>query len=511
MKMDDSIKIIENGYVFTGDRQNRTGLLPILIQGGRIVDIGKPVQVFKAQYPAAEVIDANGKILLPGFVDAHYAGESFILRYLTYGQPMSRWTKIPRIRRAMEYIQREASAEEFLTLYRLSYFAALKAGVTTLAEFGIDNPEHSFAAAHEAMQQVNLRGFIGLHNGDQMEAAQQLRDTPIRFAVVIADEDELTTYNLQAAIRVAREREWPLMLHLGQTRRAFDIVKKNFNKSIAQLYAEYRVLDSPAHMIHLACYEEGDIDILSKSNVPLVVSPSAILQKGVDVPPFEELIRRKIVLALGADWGAAQPLENIQSYSSILRTLGLATDKASDLVALHTRNGARALRLDSEIGSLEVGKRADVAFLRATDFRLHPMYAADNADRILEVVLQEMSSNHVSDVMINGEFYVREGHILTYSEEDLAREGAELLDKLLRLAGGSAPASSSPAPVLKLAVQGKKEEAMPSGDMAFEEGFRIVGKENQQPAPRVAPDNSKEETTQDAPRNIRKIFGDDEV
>jgi 5-methylthioadenosine/S-adenosylhomocysteine deaminase len=509
--MNDSIKIIENGYVFTGDRQNRSGQLAILVQDSRIIDIGKPVQVLKAQYPAAEVIDASGKILLPGFVDAHCAGESFILRYLTYGQPMSRWSKSPRIRRAMDYVQREATGEEFLTIYRLAYFAALRAGVTTLAEFGIDNPEHSFAAAHEAMQQVNLRGFIGLHNGDQMEAAQQLRETPVRFAAVIADEDELTTYNLQTAVRVAREREWPIMLHLGQTRRAFDIVKKNFNKSIAQLYAEYRVLDSPAHLIHLACYEEGDIDVLAKSNVPLIVAPSAILQKGADIPPFEELIKHKIVLALGSDWGVAQPLENLQSYAAMLRTLGLSIDKASDLLALHTRNGARALRLDSEIGSLEVGKRADMTFLSANDFRVHPAYAADNAERILEVALQEMTSNHVSDVMINGEFYVREGHILTYAEEDLAREGRELLGKLLKLSGGSASANASPAPVLKLPVQEKTEEAMSSRDIPFEEGFRVINKENQPPAPQSDASESKEESTQETPKNVRKIFGDDEV
>lgn len=509
--MNDSIKIIDNGYVCTGDKQNRAGQMTILIQDSRIIDIGKPTQVLRAQYPAAEVIDAKGKILLPGFVDAHYSGESFVLRYLTYGQPMARWSKVPRIRRAMEYVQREASREEFQTLYRLAYFAALKAGITTLAEFGIDNPEHSFAAAHDAMQQVNLRGFIGLHNGDQMEAAQQLRNTPVHFAVVIADEDELTTYNLQTTIRVARERDWPMMLHLGQTRRTFDIVKKNFNKSIAQLYAEYRVLDAPAHLIHLACYEEGDIDILSRSNVPLVVSPSAILQKGVDVPPFEELIKHKILLALGSDWGVAQPLENLQSYASILRTLGLSIDRGYDLIALHTRNGAKALRLESEIGTIEVGKRADITFVNTTDFRLHPVYAADSPERILEVILQETTSNQISDVMINGEFYVREGHILTYSEEDLAREGAELLNRLLKLSGGSASAIPSPAPVLKLPAQERMEETMTSGDIPFEEGFRVVGKEHQNPPPQSEASEREEDAPQEAPKNIRKIFGEDEV
>ena len=112
--------------------------MTIIIQNGRIIEIGRRAEAIKAIYPKAEVIDMAGKILLPGFVDAHHTGESFILRYLTCGQPMLRWDKNPVISRAFNYLYKEATFQEFLALYRLSYFAALKSGVTTLAEYGID-------------------------------------------------------------------------------------------------------------------------------------------------------------------------------------------------------------------------------------------------------------------------------------------------------------------------------------------------------------------------------------
>ena len=185
--MNDSMKIIENGFVFTGDKQHHAGRLTLLIQKGRIVDIGKPVQVLKTLYPSAEIIDASEKVLLPGFVDAHHAGESFILRYVTSGQQMSRWNKNSAVSLAADYLRKEATYEDFLNLYKLSYFAALKSGVTTIAEYGFDTPEHSFSAALEAMRQANVRGVIGLHNGDQIEAARTLRGTSSRFACAIAD------------------------------------------------------------------------------------------------------------------------------------------------------------------------------------------------------------------------------------------------------------------------------------------------------------------------------------
>ena len=508
--MNESTKIIENGFVFTGDKQHHAGRLTLLIQKGRIVDIGKPVQVLNALHPTAEVINAADKVLLPGFVDAHHAGESFILRYVTSGQPMSRWNKNSAVSLAIDYLRKEATYEEFLNLYRLSYCAALKSGITTVAEYGFDTPEHSFSAALEAMRQANVRGVIGLHNGDQIEAARMLHGTSSRFACAISDEENLTTYNFQSTIRTAHELQWPVMLHLGQTQHGFDVVKKNFNKSIAQLYADYHVFDFPVHLTHLACFDDGDVEIIAKSGTPLVLSPLSILRKGTDIPPFEELFRHNVTLALGSDWGTAHPLENIQSYTSLLKMLGLPVDKAYDLLALHTKNGARTLGLDTEIGTIEIGKKADIVFLDLSEFRMNTVLADENNERILDVVLQEATSHHVSEVMINGEFYVREGHLLTYSEDDLTHEGQAVLRKILQVIGQKKIFVPTSAPVLQLSTQRKDENEISANELPHEEGFKVVRKE---PAPTdfERKVDTSMNTTSKLPNNVQKIFGDDEV
>ena len=63
MLMSDSVKIIENGFVFTGDHQNRAGRLTIIVKNGRIIEIGTRAEALKALYSNAEVIDAAGKII----------------------------------------------------------------------------------------------------------------------------------------------------------------------------------------------------------------------------------------------------------------------------------------------------------------------------------------------------------------------------------------------------------------------------------------------------------------
>jgi len=507
--MNQSTKIIENGFVFTGDKQHHAGRLTLLIQKGHIVDIGKSAQVLKALHPTAEVINASEKVLLPGFVDAHHAGESFILRHLTSRQPMSRWNKNSAVSLAVDYLRKEATYEEFLNLYRLSYYAALKSGITTVAEYGFDTPEHSFSATLEAMRQANVRGVIGLHNGDQIEAARMLRETSFRFACAISDEENLTTYNFQSTIRTAHELQWPVMLHLGQTQRGFDVVKKNFNKSIAQLYADYHVFDFPVHLMHLACFDDGDAEIIAKSGTPLVLCPLSILRKGTDIPPFEKLFRHNVTLALGSDWGTAQPLENIQFYTSLLKILGLPVDKAYDLLALHTKNGARMLGLDTEIGTIEIGKKADIVFLDLSEFRTNTVQSDENNERMLDVVLQEATSHHVSEVMINGEFYVREGHLLTYSEDDLTNESQAVLRKILQVIGQVKSFVTTSAPVLRLSTQRKDENEIPAKELPYEEGFKVVRKDTATTGFERKADASMK-TTSKLPKNVRKIFGDDE-
>jgi 5-methylthioadenosine/S-adenosylhomocysteine deaminase len=508
--MNESTKIIESGFVFTGDKQNRAGRLTLLIQKGRIVEIGKPVQILKTLYPTAEVIYAADKVILPGFVDAQHVGEAFILRHLTSGQPMSRWNKNSDISLAYEYLQKEATYEDFLKLYRLSYFAALKSGVTTIAENGFDTPEYSLSAALEAMRQANIRGIVGLHNGDQIEAARMLRGTHPRFACTITDEENLTTYNFQSTLRAAHDLQWPVILHLGRTRRGFDTIKKNFNKSIPQLYDDYRVFDFPVLLTNLACFDDGDAEIVAKTGIPLILSPLSILLKGTDIPPFEKLFRNNIPLALGTDWGASQPLENMHAYSFLLKMIGLPIDTGCDLLALHAKNGAQALGLDAEIGTIEIGKKADLVFLNLSEFRMNAVLADESPERMLGNVLREATSQQVSEVMIQGEFYVRQGHLLTYSEDDLANECRTIFKKIMKTTVRKDVSLSTPAAILQLSAQHKEEIGNAENDLPFEEGFRIVRKDGGVVSSQEKTDAVLNSTSK-LPNNVRKIFGDDEV
>ncbi len=514
MALTDTTKIIENGIVATGDGQNRIGQYAILVRNDRITEVAPRSEPLKNLYPGAEVIDAKGKMILPGFVDAHFHGESFLLRSITGTTPMSRWDKDRRYKSALGYLNGDATREELESVYRLAYFNALKSGITCLADFGLDNLDFSPTASYEAMKRVDLKGFIGIHNRDQADKCKGLLNSSIRFAEAISGEDDLTTYALQSALRSADDLKIPLIVHLGETKRALETIKKNFRRTIVQLLNEYHLFDLKIQLSHMSALEGDDADVLAAAKVPVVVAPHSAMLKEVDPPPLGDLLSRGVILALGTDWGIPDPFVNIRAFVTIGRMQNRPVPGAFELLALCTRNPARALGLHDEVGTIEPGKKADLTFVDASDSRRGFTQDGTSLAGLLSAVLLESSSRDVSDVMMNGNFYVRRGTLLTYSEEDLIEEGNKLLAKLQDLPAhketpGSAESVSHPAPILNFEPIADAEEIGESS----EEGFRIVKKEKsaREPQKNIIPIQPQEPAPAEPARTVKKVFGEDDL
>ena len=502
------VKIIENGFVVSGSAKNQIGCMTLIVQGNRILEIGRRADAVKVQFANAEIIDAAGKIIFPGFINAHYRGESFILRFLTASLPAARWGKTASVRAAIDYLRSKATYEELLSMYRVAYFSALKSGITTICEFGMDYLDVSLRASFEALRQTEIRGTIGVHNGDQIEAAHSLKSDSIQFAAVAPDEDELTLYNLQSMVRMANEYHWPLILRLGETQRAADLLKKNFNKSAVKLCSDFHLFDYSLQLVNMNCFETGDIEILAKNNTSLITGPISLVKKGFALPPYADIKKNKVPLTLASDWGAIDPFATMHLYAQIQGFLGIEPDTSFDLLALHTSQAARAMKKESEIGTIEPGKKADLVFCSAAGLKFQPLLNQEYEERTLNVLLDELSGQDIFDVMIGGEFYVREKNILTYSEEDLIFEEKNLLQKLLLLTVKQ-PDRTKAAEVIPF-TPSVPRASVSANDLPFEEGYRVVKKAVQNEKTSVTKPEQTEKTQSELHKDIRRVFGDDE-
>ncbi|MEX1139187.1 MAG: amidohydrolase family protein [Bacteroidota bacterium] len=512
--MSESAKIIENGLVVTCDSQGHVGTFAILVKDDRVAEVNPNAAGLKARYPQAEVIDASEKIIFPGFIDAHYHGESFVLRNWTAGVPASKWHKYPAVRKALSYVHREATKDELAPMYRTAYFSALKSGITTISEFGFDNLDSPFLAACEAMKRSDLKGFVGIHNGEQADRARIQPQASVHYAFALPCEDDLTVYGLQTALRLASETHWPIISHLGESRKGLESTKRNFHRSIVRVLEEYKVLLQPVHLTHLASLDEGDDVVLGRMRIPVILNPASILAKGTELPPLAKLRENGIPLALCSDWGIPDPFENMRAARLLARLCGADPISASELILMHTLQAARALHVQQDVGSVEGGKKADLTFMDVSDLRSALPPRLENVAALLERVLQDADARNVSDVMINGEFFLRKGQVMTYAEEDLKRDYRDAINRISEKTEARQDESAEPirlteTPILPLHSSPQKN--VTSGDEPFEEGFRIVGTTGslqQRPKREIEPAKPPEEN--DPPPSIRRVFGDDD-
>ncbi|GJQ21314.1 MAG: 5-methylthioadenosine/S-adenosylhomocysteine deaminase [Bacteroidia bacterium] len=503
----DSVKIIENGFVVTCDGADRAGVMAILVKGDRIAELNPVAAGLRARYPNAEVIDASDKIILPGFVDAHYHGESFALRMWTDRIPLARWNRVAEIRLAFSYLQRTASKEELIPMYRAAYFSALKAGVTTISEFGFDHLDVPFAAAREALRRSDLRGFVGIHNSEQMDHAKADSASGPLSSLVLPAEEDLTLYGLQTTLRLAGEFKVPILSHLGETREGHEAIRRNFNRSIVRILDEFRIFHYPVQMTHGGLMSEEDLDVLAAAGIPVIVNPASLPAKQTEPPPVGALLDRGIPLALGSDWGLPDPFENMRQ---VRRMPGAEKLTSQHILRLHTLNSARALGLHHEIGSIEPGKKSDMTFVDVSAPAHVLSLASGDPERVVGSMLRDCTRASVSDVMINGDFFLRKGQVMTYAEEDLKREYREAMQGLLKAVKGKSqgPAESTLAPILPLHQEDVSKPEVEDG--SFEEGFRIIGTTGSFPRSTEARPGEQSRRADELPKTVRRTFGEDD-
>ncbi len=511
--MSESALIIENGFVVTLDAHRRAGPMAILVRNGRVAELAPRSEVLRARYPFAESIDASSRIIVPGFVDAHYHGESFILRHWTPHVPYGDWWRHPKTKLLLSHVHRELSAERLATFYRLAYFAALRVGITYINEYGINNLDLPFVAALEGFRRTDVQGMIAVHNGDQYDRARSVTGSDVRFVIALPSEEDLTTYNMQTALRTASELKWSLAIHAGEVRHGLEVFQRNFQGSITQVLKDYRFFDHKVQLIHFSHLEAEEVKLLTGTGVSVICCPSAAVAKQSIVPPIQALRNAQVSIALGSDWGAPDPFSTMRSLLALARTQGDRTLTASELFAMHTINAARALGLEAERGSIEIGKRADFAFIDVSDFRLAYMDGPSSLEDVLMSLVLDAASSSVTDVMVEGEFFLRGGHIMTYAEEDLRHEASELMRSLARVSGEPmsdiGPSEPQPAAIYPLPGIAHPAGSAASSLEGADEGFRVVRRPDAQtprPEPTPAPKPRKE-----PPKPTRRVFGDDDL
>ena len=527
----DSLKIIANAFVITCDPENRGGRYNLLVRDKHIIEISDSLDLFTSLHPYATVIDASGKLIIPGFVNSHIHSESILLRQRTEDLHYDLWKRDIRLNECSRMLLDPAAHDDILAVYLAAYFSHLKSGTTLVGEYGPAVKERSFIALLQAIDRSDVKSVVALQNWDQIRFVRDLATGRPRCMVSVGNEEDYTVYSFENVVKVAKELGVPLVAQIAEQRDAVEVVRRNFQKPLVAVLSNFQVLQPTTLLVHCNHLTEQEADTLATLSVTPVITARSAMWKQTGYSSLRHFASRSIRLCIGTDWGSVDMMKEMQ-FLYQLPLLISAVRKLSplELIRMATINGACALGLASETGSIEAGKKADLTFFALEDIRLPVMSPHSTSEELAKHLVRHLSTENIADVMIDGEFYLRDGKIVTMVEEDIIEGFRKTWEKFFPMAPGVKP--------MKLPLERQPGEATDQGKGkiipfvsvsrppfpppgGFEEGFTVIEKTPvaaddkngtanlEAPAPPGAPSEEpgpKPELSKD----VKRVFGEDE-
>lgn len=525
----DSYKIIANAYVITCDPQNRGGRYNLLIRNDRIIEVSERHDIFTSLHPSAKIIDASNKLIIPGFVNGHFHSESVLLSARTDDLHCSLWKTDLRIQECIKGLLDTLNKDDMRNIYLMAYFRHLKSGTTCVGEFSLPFAEKEFAHMLHCIERTEVKSVVALQTWDQISTAGALTGGRHRFLVNVGKEEDFTVYSFENLLRAARELKVPLLAHIGEQRSDVDLIKRTFQKNILAVLQDFTALRPDTVFVHLNHLSAQETAALAEAGASAVICARSAAFKRTGYPSLRHLARERIPLAVGTDWGRVDMLEELKFiYQLHLLISGIPELSPLQLIRMGTINGALAIGLSHETGSIEGGKKADLAFFSLDDMWLPVVSQYADAELLSSLLVNHLTSRDISDVMINGEFYIARGEVMTMAEEEIV-EGFRAThskffpndanETLLPPLTEFDAASARPVPKILPFVNIGRMSQLP--EEGFESGFRVAKKPptviemkpdnvSTPPPALAAPQKDAPRTKQESSKETWMTFGEDE-
>jgi len=416
--------IVSGGIVVTMDGAREVySEGSVAVRGDSIVAVGARAEV-ESRYRAAQVIDARGHLVLPGFINGHTHVPMTLFRGLHDDVTLNDWL--------YKYIfpaEAKNVNEEFVRWgTRLAAAEQIRAGVTTFADmyyFEDAIAEETKAAGMRAILGETLIDFPAPDNKSEAEMLaysekflQRWKGDPLIHAAPAPHSIyTCSRKTLQDATALARKYHAPILMHVAEMKKEWEDSEKENGMSPVQYLEKIGVLGPDVVAAHCIFVDEADRKLLAQRGTGCVHNPSSNMMIASGVSPVPEMRAAGVAVGLGTD-GPAGSNNDLDLMEEIDLAAKLAKISKMDPLALNAKaavematiDGARALHMEKEIGSLEAGKKADLVLISLKEPNAVPMYD------IYAQIAYSLKGSDVESVMIGGRVVMLDRKLLTIDE-----------------------------------------------------------------------------------------------
>ena len=402
----------------------------IYIEGSKIVSVGKRPEGFSED----RVIDGKDRLAIPGLVNCHTHSYMSFMRNVADDLSFMDW-----LFGTIDPIEQQMTDEDTYWGACLAIIEMMKSGATCFNDMQMNIHQTTRAVKESGMRAVISRGLVGSGNDEagrmRLNQAYEERDAAAdcdRLTFMLGPHAPYTCDDgfMRIVSEEAKKNNMRIHVHLSESESEIEQIKEKYHCTPIEMAEKNGLFDVPAVAAHCVQITESDMDILRKKNVSVVTNPASNMKLGNGFAPVPEMLEKGINVCIGTDGAASNNSLNLFHEMSLLALIHKGVAKtpqcisAKETIRIATINGAKALGLEKEIGSIEEGKKADIAILNLNTPSLTPR------NNLIAGLSYSANGSEVETVIIDGKITMEERKILTMDEELVYKKINEIIVRM---------------------------------------------------------------------------------
>ena len=431
--MNDNTILIKNALILSPNNNFENNEQSLLIKGNIISEISEDIDDSNVD----KVIDASGKILLPGFINTHTHLSMALFRGLADDLSLDSWLNdhiwpmeanlngeycyIGALLGAVELIKSGTTTFSDMYFYMEDVARAVdEAGIRAVLSYGMIDFGDAEKRENEFNENISLfENCNGMANG--------------RIKVFFGPHSPYTaSEELLIKVRqLADEYNMGIHIHVSETEKEINDLLDEKGLRPFEYLDKIGFLGPDVVAAHSVWLSDNEIEIIKKNNVKVSHNPCSNMKLASGIAPVSKLLENDICVAIGTDGASSNNnLDLIEALktASLLQKVSTLDPKAvtsDEALKMGTINGAQALALDDEIGTIEVGKKADLILIDTNNANMVP-----DSSNLSSNIIYSANGSNVDTTICNGQILMENRKLITLDEEEIYEKAREAIKEL---------------------------------------------------------------------------------
>lgn len=440
--MEKTQLILKNAIVLTMDQDYHIyNPGAVVVEDDHIVDVGLEGDILD-KYEPIKIIDCDQKILMPGLINAHTHVPMTLLRGLADDLRLDVW-----LMGYMMPVEREFVSPEFVRLgTKLACAECIRSGVTTFVDMYYYEADIAEATAETGLRAICSQTVLKFPSPDatyyeeSLSAAEEFIKTWKGHPLIVPSIAPHAPYTctdkiLKACSEMAQKYDVPLHTHISETAGEVEEIREEYGMPVVPFVRKRGLLDAKVIAAHCVHIDEGEMRTLKHAGAGIAHNPSSNLKLASGFANVARMLELGVNVGIGTDGPASNnDLDMVEEMRLASMVAKCASGDptalpAKQTLSMATSMGAKAIHLDHIIGSLVPGKRADLILISIDELHNSPNFQRD-PEGIYAQIVYAAKSTDISDMMVNGQWLMRDWELLTLDEETLLEEAQAYAKKI---------------------------------------------------------------------------------